>query len=92
MWFEIDNIKYWVLRVSHANGLDGKFWLVECTMGPGCSVQFSRYISTGSRVNFLDEYGFCVDSNSDIVINSREELDAIMQRLETELAISKLED
>ena len=92
MWFEIDNTKYWVLRVSHANGLDGKIGIVECTMGPGCTVQFSRYISTGSRVNFLSEYGFRVDPNSVITIKTQEELDAIMQRLETEVAISKLED
>ncbi len=90
MWFEIDNIKYWILEVTRV--FEGRSGLVTCTMGPGCTVQFSMYIHNGVRINFLNEYGFRVDSNSDIVINSREELDAIMQRLETELAISKLED
>lgn len=98
MWIKIDNDKYWAKSVTkergtYTNELMGWVW---CTTGPCCTVPFNMHLHIGGQVAFVDAendlWGCGRVFEDTIHIRDEITLMKVIDRLDNELAIEKLED
>lgn len=98
MWIKIDNDKYWAKSITKERGTYTNELIawVRCTIGPCCTVPFNMLLNTGVQFAFIDKendlWGCGMVFEDPIHIRDEITLMKVIDRLDNELAIEKLED
>ena len=98
MWIKIDNDKYWAKSVTKERGTytDELIGWVQCTTGPCCTVPLNMHLHVGVQFAFINKEHDLWDIGRvfEDTIHIRDEITLmkVIDRLDNELALEKLED